>query len=399
MRNSLNLFLFLVSIIGYTQTYSTTRQGSNNSAGGAYVAPTVTKTYTAPTTNYQTSPSSTSSYSTRSSSYNPSSSNSSSSNSSPSSSSSNSSNSRSAGKPAFGEYVETTPAKARIAPEYTYDKMYDVYEGFAIVRRQVFDENIKRDYPYMYGYANAKGEVVIPLTFTWAQNFEDGMAMVSTLEKMYVNIDTNGNEIKRSTLTDGMSSQYTNGLIGFVADYGTNIPAIYEAVHDFSGGLACVKLNGKWGFIDKTGKTIIPFLYDEGGKFAEELVAVKLNDKWGFINKVGKVIIPFQYEWCTEFSDGLALVKSDKKWGYIDKANKVIIPFLYYDGTKFRKGTAHVRIDEMSGPDAKWIPITKPPTESDHLLKAQAKAVAIPKKASTIAKKATVSKKPVGEKQ
>ena len=34
------------------------------------------------------------------------------------------------------------------------------------------------------------------------------------------------------------------------------IPAKYDKVNDFVEGLAAVEANGKWGFIDKTGKEI-----------------------------------------------------------------------------------------------------------------------------------------------
>lgn len=43
----------------------------------------------------------------------------------------------------------------------------------------------------------------------------------------------------------------------------------YEAAGLFDDGLAPVKQNGKWGYIDKTGKTVIPFQYDIAGLFNE----------------------------------------------------------------------------------------------------------------------------------
>jgi len=63
----------------------------------------------------------------------------------------------------------------------------------------------------------------------------------------------------------------------------------------FSEGLAAVKINGEWGFIDKTGKLIIEPQFDRAGSFFEGLAAVniggKFNEekylfeggKWGFI--------------------------------------------------------------------------------------------------------------------
>jgi hypothetical protein len=41
------------------------------------------------------------------------------------------------------------------------------------------------------------------------------------------------------------------------------IPCIYDWLTGFSEGFAAVKLNNKWGFIDKTGKAVIPCIYDE----------------------------------------------------------------------------------------------------------------------------------------
>jgi hypothetical protein len=46
------------------------------------------------------------------------------------------------------------------------------------------------------------------------------------------------------------------------SDYTRVIPLIYEDVQDFDNGLAAVKLDGKWGFIDKTGTMVIKAEYD-----------------------------------------------------------------------------------------------------------------------------------------
>jgi hypothetical protein len=53
-----------------------------------------------------------------------------------------------------------------------------------------------------------------------------------------------------------------------------------------------VGLNGKHGFIDKTGEEIIPLKYDSDySSFSEGLAGVELNKKYGFIDKTGKVVI------------------------------------------------------------------------------------------------------------
>ena len=62
---------------------------------------------------------------------------------------------------------------------------------------------------------------------------------------------------------------------------------IYEDAKDFSDGLAPVKMNGKWGYIDETGKTVIDFKYDYAGSFSEgvALVAKRETQKLSYLNR------------------------------------------------------------------------------------------------------------------
>lgn len=59
----------------------------------------------------------------------------------------------------------------------------------------------------------------------------------------------------------------------------------YEDAGGFSDGLAAVKKNGKWGFIDESGKAVIPFEYDDVMSFSEGKAVVanaeKKTDEYG----------------------------------------------------------------------------------------------------------------------
>ena len=65
------------------------------------------------------------------------------------------------------------------------------------------------------------------------------------------------------------------------------VPAKYDSIGSFNEGMAWVKLNGKYGFIDKTGKEVISLKYDFARAFSEGLAAVRLNGRWGFVDKTG----------------------------------------------------------------------------------------------------------------
>ena len=98
----------------------------------------------------------------------------------------------------------------------------------------------------------------------------------------------------------------------------------YDWIGGYYEGLASVKLNDKWGFIDKTGEEVIPIKYDVAWKFSESLARVKLNGKWGFINKTGEEVIPLKYDEVEDFSEGFAKVKLNGKVFYINQKGEYV---------------------------------------------------------------------------
>lgn len=98
----------------------------------------------------------------------------------------------------------------------------------------------------------------------------------------------------------------------------------YDDVCSFVGGLARVKLNGAWGYIDKTGKEVIPIKYDVVNDFNKNLACVGVNNKYGCINKLGSTVIPCKYDKLELIKGGLVKVLLNNKYGLLDiKGNKV----------------------------------------------------------------------------
>jgi hypothetical protein len=53
----------------------------------------------------------------------------------------------------------------------------------------------------------------------------------------------------------------------------------YEEVRQFAdNGLAAVKKDGKWGYIDTTGAVVIPFQYNYAYSFSEGKAVVSLGE-------------------------------------------------------------------------------------------------------------------------
>ena len=101
----------------------------------------------------------------------------------------------------------------------------------------------------------------------------------------------------------------------------------YDELGVFSDGMAAVQKNGKWGYINTTGKEVIPcqYTYDTVGAFSGEMAAVQKNGKWGYINIKGEEAIPVSIEAlrANDFANGLAVIISDENSFYvIDKSGK-----------------------------------------------------------------------------
>jgi hypothetical protein len=62
---------------------------------------------------------------------------------------------------------------------------------------------------------------------------------------------------------------------------------------------------------------VIPPQFDAAESFLEGLAAVKIDDFWGYIDKKGQLVIPSEFSEAKPFREGLALVNIGSKWGYI----------------------------------------------------------------------------------
>jgi len=124
---------------------------------------------------------------------------------------------------------------------------------------------------------------------------------------------------------------------------GVIIPAVYDFVEPFSGGLFNVTQADTHAYFDSKGKVVLPFQnkYESYGNFTEGLARVRINEKWGYIDKAGQEIIKPQFHFAEEFSNDFAIVRNtEDKHGAIDKTGKLIIDYQFRILTKFENGYA-----------------------------------------------------------
>lgn len=155
---------------------------------------------------------------------------------------------------------------------------------------------------------------------------------------------------------EGLAAVKKNGKWGYIDTSATVIiPYQFEAANWFENGLAGVKLNGKWGFITTTGKWAIQPQYDSVHDFSEKLTPAKIGSKWGYIDRKGKTKIDFQFEEALAFNEGRAAIKQNNKWGFLDEDGNIIVPPTYssvgyfYDGYAWFKQNGKFGYIDKSG--------------------------------------------------
>ncbi|MBR6466454.1 MAG: WG repeat-containing protein [Bacteroidales bacterium] len=165
----------------------------------------------------------------------------------------------------------------------------------------------------------------INFKYDYVGNFSEGLAYVRRNGK-YGYIDTTG----RKVIPCSREYKFVN-LFDFYAPAST----------DFHEGLACVIKEDKWGYIDKTGREVIPCIYDDASVFSDGLAKVSFEGKRFYIDRTGKEVLTAGKDWDV-FKEGLARITKDGKTGFVDKVGNEVIPCKYDGASMFCEGMASV---------------------------------------------------------
>jgi hypothetical protein len=220
--------------------------------------------------------------------------------------------------------------------EPSFNKAFDFHDGRA--RVEVNER---------YGFIDPSGTMVIEPGFEEASDFSEGVARVlrCTREKKCTQVNVgSGSQTSFSFLTGGELR-----LIDLDGDTITARDCYsLRSVHD---GMAAyqVRVDGPWGFVDRTGAIVIEPQFENAAAFSEGLAAVQVGEKWGYVDKTGAMVIQPQFDSASFFSDALAAVKVDKQWGYLDHKGAMVIQPQFASIGDFSEGVAAVYDGDLWG--------------------------------------------------
>ncbi len=126
------------------------------------------------------------------------------------------------------------------------------------------------------------------------------------------------------------------------------------SVSSFSQQLYPFPQNGKWGYIDKTGKIVVQAIYNSAGYFVEDMAKIaKINDRneylYGFIDISGREVIPPKFITVSDFDGGSARVKIRESYFYLLKNGTVLTKNPFDDVYAATNGVSIFKKDNKYG--------------------------------------------------
>lgn len=186
-----------------------------------------------------------------------------------------------------------------------------------------------------WGFINVYGDLVIQPQFEGASTFSNGYSVVSSEDGVGA-IDTKGNIVIPMSyyylkdFGDGLFPIYiedkSDAYWGYIsADNQLAFETKFDDAHPFIEGVAIVRIGREYFLINPLGEYVTPSGFEDITDISEGLAAVKLNDQWGYVDiNTGKMAIALNYDWAFGFIDGIAQVVVDGKVGYINKSGRYV---------------------------------------------------------------------------
>lgn len=189
-----------------------------------------------------------------------------------------------------------------------------------------------------YGFIDSTGQVVIPVEYSYAGAFSEGLAPVRK-----------------------------NGLYGYIDENGTQrISEQFDYAEEFHNGHARVYIKGIPYIINRKGEILFKHGYTSIGDFANDsLASATLADgRVCLIDLKGNKVASPVFSEIGEFHSGRAVAirfTSSKSWrdrvtGVIDRSGHFVVPFGKYDGVqKYSDDLAIARYNEKQPGSEKYV--------------------------------------------
>lgn len=257
-----------------------------------------------------------------------------------------------------------------IEPEFDLRPSFAI-NGIALVR----DKSSKDNQTY-YRFVKIQDGKAVESDDKWdfAGEFKEGLAPVRNKNEKVQFINENFEVVftaeaeEVSYFNDGLAHfSDKDGKWGFIDKSGKEVikPQYDRVVTGFRDGKAIIANDTKDGVeykvIDQSGNVVLNLKdkYENVYSISSDLVKVQDEGEWGFIDLEGNVVVKLNDEWSflSDFMNGYATFREDREWGLIDiTGNKIFKakyeePLVCVDGKIWYKEDGEWGLMDLEGND------------------------------------------------
>ncbi|MFZ2554883.1 WG repeat-containing protein [Psychrobacter urativorans] len=192
-----------------------------------------------------------------------------------------------------------------------------------------------------YGVIDNSNQTIVPFSsaFSDIDNYSNGVAKARK-NKVNIKLDSKGNTISEPSSTNANNANNTNNANGNNTKAGSAQASALAIDKPLASSTAVTsktfttlkadQQDGKWGFIDEQKTIMITYSFDEVRPFSEGLAGVRINNKWGFLNLGGELVIPFNFSNSEETQNAenasMFIFNQGKAWiGTLNNGAKICI--------------------------------------------------------------------------
>lgn len=211
-----------------------------------------------------------------------------------------------------------------------------------------------------FGWINRKGREVIAPQYSLVRPFSEGYAAVQVADSLWGFIDSTGSTVVEPQFYG--AHPFNNGIAQVAYEPTLKFACFVNALNSivshkdyswrenepivFSEGLAAVRTNGRYVYVDESLSVVLDSNYTAAGPFEEGVAIVKRKSRYGLINRQGEEIIPIQQRLFMPFCEGVAAVAREedgfKNMGYVNRKGETVIDFSFkYLPSRMRDGTCN----------------------------------------------------------
>jgi hypothetical protein len=249
---------------------------------------------------------------------------------------------------------ETSTSTPQLADK-NFNKVKDLYTYF----KGPYSEGVAyatNSQTGMIYYLDKKGYEAFNVPAKEGSKCTNGFIIIKDNSSRFYHVNKKGKAISTKTwdeageFIEGLAMVKENGKWGFIDTLGKKLIEIkYDVVSNFTKGAAMVKQGNDFFQVNKKGESISSAKYEAAGVPNNGTFPVQKDGQAGLIDFKGNVIIDFKYNSILYMSEDRVWAAKDGKWGLLDNKGKALTEFIYQGAYDFKDGFARVVLNDKIG--------------------------------------------------